>query len=175
MLSFNSFLEVLNSEFEVQYNNTLRDNINNQLKDKVFPGHTTVMSSEHMLKHDLAVLRLKNKNHEVEYHLINYSGVHGKLPAEKQNQKALLHSLKIIKDDSKSYLERGNKIKLQAATDDQHENYKKLSKHILKDHPDKNVKDVGYNERIDGEGTARTLMIEGEGFNAVNWTSLISY
>lgn len=165
--------EVLDSEFEVNHDKNLKGLINAGLKDKVYSGHTAVMSSDHMDKHGLKVLRLKNINHEVEYHLINSENALGSLPPEKQNTKALLHGLKIIKDDSKSYIERGNKIKLQSATGDQHENYKKLAKHIIKDHPDKSIKDVGETDRTDGQGLSKTLMIEAEGFNPIDWVEFL--
>lgn len=176
MLRFKQFIseefltEILNSEFDVTHHKDLKDAVNNgNAKGKVYPAHTAVMTSEHMRKHDLAVLRMKNKNQEVEYHLLNFTGVVGDLPPEKRNTKALLHCLKIIKDDSKSYIERGSKIKLQSATKEQHENYKKLASNILKQFPEKSIKDVGEQDRTDGTGKSKTLMIEEVGFNPINW------
>lgn len=179
MMIFNEFLqeslllEVLNSEFTVNHNKDLKNTINNFLQDRIHSGHTAVMSSDHMDKHNLAVVRLKNHRGEIEYHLFNFTGTIGTLPKEKQNVKALLHGLKIIKDDSRHYMERGNKIKLQSATDEQHINYQRLANHMIRDYPNKTVNDVGKQERTDGLGSSNTIMIESEGFNAINWIEKI--
>lgn len=180
MLNFSDFLfeslltEVLDSDFTINRNEGIQRVINNQLGSKVFPGHTAVMSSEHMQRHGLHVLRLKNRNHEVEYHLINFTHEAGRLPPEQQNSRALMHGLKIIKDDAERYASSGHKIKLQAATDSQHQVYKKLATHLVKNHPGKTVRDAGEQERIDGQGTSKTLMIEATGFNPINWLNIIN-
>lgn len=178
MLSFKDFLteelitEVLNSEFTIHHDKELKNRINRGLRNKVFPGHTAIMSSDHMNKHGLQVLRLKNTKHEVEYHLLR-NGSMGKLPPEQQDTKALLHSLKIIKDDSKKYLDRGSKIKLQSSNKEQHEVYKKLSNHLTRPYSDRSVKDLGLTPRMDGNGSAHTLMIESESSGAINWFNFI--
>lgn len=170
-LSEQQLLEILDSDFKIYHYDSFKNAFNDSNKEKLHPGHTTLMSSEHMHRHNLYVLRLMNKNREVEYHLMNREHPVGELPPEKQNTKALLHALKIIHDDSQSYLDRGKKIKLQAGTEEQHKNYKALAKKMIKNRPNHTVNDIGKTERLDGNGESDTLMIESTGYNAIDWRS----
>lgn len=178
MKKFNEFLfeslllEVLDSNFTVNHHENEKDIINSYLGSKIHPAHTAVMSSDHMLKHKNKIVRLKNSNGEIEYHITHDEHM-GKLPPEHRDTKSFLHALKIINDDSKFYLENGNKIKLQAHNDEQHKVYQRLAKHLIKQHPNKTIKDAGKQERIDGEGLANTLMIESEGFGSVDWRKIL--
>lgn len=179
MKSFKEFIienelnEVLDSSFDVHDHEGIKNDINKHLEDKIYSGHTAVLSSDHMDKHKLKVLRLKNKNNEVEYHLMNFTGMLGELPKENQNTKALLHALKIIKDDSKFYIDKGSKIKLQSYSDDQHDVYKKLANHLIKKYPNKLVKDMGHQPRLDGKGESPTLMIESPQQEPPFWVECI--
>lgn len=171
MIGFTEFLllEVLDSQFDVHHDLEFKNWMNGEYQHKIYPGHTAVMYSDHMKNNNMRVLRVKNKAGEVEYHLINLTGKLGKLSPEEQDNKSLLHALKIIKDDSKSYLNDGHKIKLQSHTDHQFVVYKRLANHLIKDHPDKKVTDVGKTDRLDGDGTAKTLMIESFGCGKPNF------
>ncbi len=175
MLLFNEFLllEVLDSEFSVNHDTHFKNWINNELKDKIYPGHTAVMGSDHMIKHGLSVLRLKNADNHIEYHILNSKNELGSLPKEKQNKKALLHALKIIHDDSKSYMERGDKIKLQAHDDHQYGVYKKIATNMIKGFDNKKVTETGKQPRLDGGPDSETLVIEGYGYGAVDWNKLL--
>ncbi len=178
MMKFKEFitesllLEILDSKFNVNHHKDEKDFINNMLGNKIHSAHTAVMSSDHTLEHKVKVLRLKNHRGEIEYHILHDEHM-GKLPPEQRDTKTFLHALKIINDDSKFYLDRGNTIKLQAHNDDQHKVYKRLANHLIKQHPNKQVKYMGKEERLDGGGLAHTLIIESEGFNAINWVKTI--
>jgi len=146
--------------------------VNNILGDRVFPAHTTMMQTDHMKGDGHSVLRFMNKNKEIEYHLTN---LHKNFDDNKLDPKSMLHALQIIHNDSKSYLDRGNNIKLQAANKKQANNYKKFAKISLKMHDiqDKTVTDKGQTPRLDGEGNGHTIMIEGPYYNLKDWGSVL--
>jgi hypothetical protein len=149
--------EILDSNFDVHRYNRLEYEINSYLKGKVHSAHTKVLQSDHMKKHGHAVLKLFTPNKTAEYHLLNTKGGNDK---HTMDAKSMHHSLKIIKDDAENHLSKGHKVRLQANTQDQHENYGKLANRLIKNHPEHKVNDVGYTEKLDGTGKARTHIIE---------------
>ena len=178
MLSFRQFSE----EYFIELNEILDSDIdihkqpssfmNNVLGDKAFPAHTTMMQTDHMKNNGHSVLRFMNKNKEIEYHLMN---LHKNFNEHKLDPKSMLHCLQIIHNDSKSYLDRGNNVKLQASNKKQANNYKKFAKISLKMHgiQDKTVIDKGETLRLDGEGNGHTIMIEGPQYELKDWGSVL--
>lgn len=172
MKTFKEYLtEILDSEFEVYKDKHLVDNLNKYLGDKVHSGHTAILHSDHMRKNGNSVLRLMNKDKEIEYHFLNHKGA---FTDHKLDNKSMLHAMKIIHDDSKDYITKGHKIKLQSANDKQHNNYKRFSQSLVKKlGVDRNVVDKGKTDRLDGEGKASTIMIESNS-NVMDWNSIIN-
>lgn len=176
MLKFNEFLaegliqESLDSKFEIKHHKELKDYVNNSSKERIHPEHTAVMSSEHMQKNGMHVLRIMNKDNEIEYHLLNTGAIPGKkLSKEKQDNKATLHAMKIIHDDAKFHLGHGRKIKIQSANERQHKIYTGIANHLIRNDPDRKITQLGMQPRTDGEGKARTLMIESLFEGKSNW------
>lgn len=166
-------LEILDSKFTVNHDENLKSLVNRKLKDKIHGSHTAIMSSDHMDKFGIKVMRLKNHKNEIEYHILNTKHDLGKLDKEHQDTKSMIHALKIIHDDAKFYIDNSNKIKLQSSTPEQHKAYQKIAKHMIKGYGNKNISDVGLTKRLDGEGESPTLMIETSGFNAMDWNKYL--
>lgn len=166
-------LEVLDSKFNTNRDSDAEKQINSYLGDKIHKGHTAIMQSDHMKDNNHSVLRLMNKNKEIEYHFLDNSG--NDFNDHKIDNKSMLHAMKIIHDDSKSYLNRGNTIKFQARTKEQHDNYNSFAKKLLDRHniKDRKVIDKGETPRLDTGELARTTIIEANTSNPVNWGKLI--
>jgi hypothetical protein len=151
-------LEVLDSKFEIHRDHKLEKELNHGLKDKIYPGHTNVMHSDHMRNNGHSVIRMMNNKHQIEYHLHNRTG---KYEDHKLDRKSMLHSMAIIHNDAKFQLSHHRSIKIQANNKDQHDSYRKIAHHLVKG-TDLKVKDVGKTERLDGSGPAYTHIIEEE-------------
>jgi len=174
MKSFKEYInEMVDSNIEVHKNPEVANSINQYLGDKVYPGHTAVFHTDHMLKNNNYVLRFMNKNNEVEYHFGDSSG--GDYFDHKLDNKSMLHALQIIHNDSKSYLARGNNIKLQSRTAKQSNNYKNFIKASLKRNGfnDKKVVDKGITPTIDGIHSGHTIMVQNESYNLIQWNKII--
>ena len=150
--------EILDSEFDIHRDEHLEKELNNHLDGKIHKSFTRVFHSDHMKNNGHSILRLMRPKHIVEYHFLTT----GKFEDHKLDKKSMLHSMKIINDDATEQLKHHRKIHLQAHTDKQHENYKRLAEYIAKNHKDKVVKDIGTTERLDGSGYAKTHVIEGK-------------
>lgn len=176
MLKFKEFLlfETLDSKFDVIHNKELKNIINNNIKDKIYPEHTAVMSSDHMNNKGIHVLRMMNKNNEIEYHLINQNKLPGEKLSEKdRDSKTTLHAIKIIHDDAKFHLQHGRKIRIQSANLDQHKIYTSLANHLIKNDPNRKVTQLGYQPRLDGEGNSKTLVVEEKHVGKMNIFKLL--
>lgn len=149
--------EIFNSNFEVNNDTEISSAINHGLGNKIYPGHTAVLHSDHMKSNGHSILRLMNKNKEVEYHFLNHDG---EFKDHKLDNKSMLHAMKIIHDDASDYINKGHNIKLQSANDLQHEKYKTLANRLItKLKVDKKIT-TGNTERLDGTGFSKTVMIE---------------
>jgi len=178
MHSFKSYFEnnilseTLSSDVDIHTDKELSRVININFRDKIFTGHTVVFYSKLMKNNDYYILRLMNKKKEIEYHFIDHKG---HVIDDIFNKKALSHALMIIYKDSKSYLDRGNTIKLQGSTVKHANEYKKFAHDLLQKHglSGKIVKDKGETERLDGLGTAHTILIEQPTHETINWFDMI--
>lgn len=153
--------EILDSKFDIHRDKETESTINDAVKDKIHTGHTAVMHSDHMKNNGHSVLRLVNKNKEVEYHFLDHKG---DFDNHKLDNKSMLHAMKIIHDDSGHYLTKHSNwpIKLQGANLEQAKHYHLLAHKLLKTHniSGRNVVDKGETPRTDGDGTGHTIMIE---------------
>jgi hypothetical protein len=163
-------VEVLDSVFDVHHDKETAAEINGVVGDKVYPGHTAVMHSDHMRKNSNSVLRLMNKNKEIEYHFLSRNG---EFEDHKLDKKSMLHSLQIIHNDSKSYLDKHHNIKLQGDNEKQTDNYHKFAIASLNKHniTNKKVINRGLTPRLDGHGSGPTIMIEGYTNGATQWST----
>lgn len=162
--------ESLDSKFDIKHHKELKDYVNNTSKAKIYPEHTAVMGSEHMQKQGMHVLRIMNKENEIEYHILNTGATPGKkLDTDKRDNKATLHAMKIIHDDAKFHLGQGRKVKIQSANDRQHKIYTGIANHLIKNDPDRKVSQLGMQPKTDGDGKAKTLMIESIFEGKSNW------
>lgn len=163
--------EVLDSDFKVHRDLNLEREINNYLGDKIHSGHTSVMYSDHM-KNDgpgTAIIKIMRRDpRQIEYHFHSF----GEFKNHKMDRKTSLHAMKIIHDDAKKHLAKGHKIALQAANDEQHQNYAKLGKRLA-DSSNRIIRDVGQTDRLDGKGTGPTHII-GEKYNTVPFSQFRS-
>ena len=154
-------VESLDTKFKVHHDDFIKSMVNAQCGDRVYPAHTDAMYSDEMENHGTAVVRLKNKNKEVEYHLHSVDTLPGQSKdKEHQSTTAMLHAIKIIHDDAKKQVELGHKIRFQSATPRQHKIYHSIAKKLVKDKPERKVTDAGIQDRIDGFGKAQTIMVE---------------
>ena len=77
---------------------------------------------------NLRLIKLKNSDGDIEYHVHNQTMMSGK--SGNESKRGFLHALKIIHDDAKDELAKGNRIILQSLSNDQHSKYKLLAHRI---------------------------------------------
>lgn len=166
MLRFKQFtddilFETLNSHFTLLHNTKLKDGVNQHLGDYIQKGHTAAMQSSHMKDNGLSVVRIMNKNKQIEYHIHNENLDAGEthLPSE-QDRLSLLHTLQIIKNDAKFHLDRGRKIKIQSPSKEHNDVYHKLTKHLIKNDPARKVTDLGLTPNLNNTANTNSFLIE---------------
>lgn len=143
------------------YNNKIRDAINQHLGNHVQKGHTAAMQSPHMRSNGLSVVRLMNRNKQIEYHIHNENLDSGETHSpEDQDRLSLLHALQIIKNDAKFHLDRGRKIKIQSPSKEHNDVYHKFTKHLIKNDSERKVTDLGLIPNLNNTANVHSFLIE---------------
>ena len=168
MISFYDFrflTESLDANFEIHHNKDFDDDINKHSQGRLFTGHTAVLQSDHMKQHGHSVVKLMNREKEIEYHIDH--NMHEPGQSAPVDRTSMAHTLKIIHDDAQTHLSKGHRIKILASNSDQYDVYKKLAHHMVrKSGMNKKITDMGKTLGMDGRHYP-TFTIEGTRYERV--------
>ena len=122
--------ESLNRKVDYHQDVEYLNKFNSELGHKILPSHTNAMRSDKMAQNQIRVVRFKDKNKYIQYHIVHdylHPGDETKMDLESGQD-----AIKWIMDDAVFYLSKGTPIKILCPTDIKVESYKKLASHLLK-------------------------------------------
>jgi hypothetical protein len=145
MLTYKEFASI-NESLNMDVGKVHRDHPLEMLAKLMLPetSHPTVMSmyNDHMDKNDLRILKFKNNNGHIEYHIHSNSVFPG-TKSTNESKLGFMSAVKLIHHDASTELEKGNPIALQSIEGShQYEKYKEIASRLATK-AGKTVKDVG--------------------------------
>jgi len=129
-----------------------RSRIVTDYKNNLISGHTSVWQTELMKEHGVRVVRIMDKNRQIQYHIMSDDFSPGeKTPVSQISLRVGLDCLNIIYHDGIEYLDKGYSIIIMAPKGIRINDYKEKTKALLKNkNKEYKISDVFNTVGVDG-------------------------